>query len=424
MVVDPSIDKIIMVIDNTYQIKADSRDGGVGTESTILSNLLYSKISTNNVVAIIAEPNAKPPVFYSSRIYIDLSSEDKLSEKYESLIRWIFGVFKHERPKTEGVTPSFIHEDVDSVVLYTNMEFRNALTEIERGKPTAQGSIRRYLNKLEAEIPKLSIDGTDDPKKAFLDNFSNFSAHLLEYKKLLNTACEYHLEEKTLLQFQKFIANLLKFPRMDQTVLNRVFFEALNYQLLLTTIAVLIKNDELSIIKVFLDEIYEVPRTHTQFHDEIYTTFRIFNPTDSQSINELLDKDNYVEPLAELINQFYDDEIVTFNELCEADLILYLKSASKTIEEKRQYAMWWPHLTFYINNQRYPTKIFARAENPIFLEKLCFVFNIKDLSLIDDIYTIAEKQEWDSVYIPQWRSPFPRFLNLKILTNFEKLKPI
>lgn len=423
MIVDPTIDKIIMVIDNTYQMKADSRDGGVGTESTILSDVLYNKKSTDNVVAIIAEPNSRPPVFYSSRIYIDLSSEDKLSENYENLIRWIYGKFKHERPKTEGITPSFIHEDADSVVLYTNMEFRIALDEIERGKPTAQGAIRRYLNKLEAELPKLKIDGTDDYKEAFLNNFSNFTAHLLEYKKLLNAACEYQLEQKTLLQFQKFLANLLKFPGSNQTNLNRSFYEALNYQLVLVTIAVLIKNDEFSIIKFILDEIYEVPSTHLKFHDEKYSTFKIFNPADSQVIGEVLDKPNYIEPLAELIKQNYDEEIVSFNELCEADLILYLKSASKTIQDKRTFSMWWPHLTLYINNQRHPTKIFARAENPAFLENVCFILNWKDFSLIDSIYEIAEKQEWGSIYIPQWRTPFPTFLNLKALTNFEKLKP-
>lgn len=418
MVVDPTIDKIIMVIDNTYQVKADSRNGGVGTESTILSDVLYNRKSANNIVAIIAEPNSKPPIFYSSRIYIDLSSADKLSENYENLIRWIYGKFKHERPKTEGVTPSFIHENVDSVVLYTNTEFRIALDEIERGKPTAQGSIRRYLNKLEVELPKLSIDGTKDPKKAFLDNFSNFTAHLLEYKKLLNAACEYQLEQKTLLQFQKFLASLLKLNRLNQT-----FYGALNYQLILTTIAVLIKNDELSIIKIILDEIYEVPDSHSSYHSEKYSTFKIFNPEDSSHIGRLLDKTNYTEPLTELISQHYDNEVVSFNELCEADLVLYLKSASKIIEEKRESTMWWPHLTLYINNQRHPTKIFARAENPEFLEKVCFVLNCKDLSLIDSIYTIAEKQEWGSVYIPQWRNPFTTYLNLKILTNFEKLKP-
>ncbi|WP_448761865.1 toll/interleukin-1 receptor domain-containing protein [Acinetobacter tandoii] len=423
MVVDPTIDKIIMVIDNTYQQKADSRDGGVGTESTILSNLLYSKISTNNVVAIIAEPGSKPPVFYSSRIYIDLSSEEKLSENYENLIRWIYGKFKHERPKTEGITPSFIHENLDSVVLYTNMEFRNALDEVERGKPTAQGAIRRYLNKLESELPKLTIDETDDPKKAFLDNFSNFTAHLLEYKKLLNAACEYQLEQKTLLQFQKFLASLLKLPNLYQTNLNYSFYEALNYQLILVTIAVLIKNDEFAIIKHILDEIYEVPTNHRDFHDEKYTTFKIFNPTESKEIGEVLNKPNYIEPLTELISQFYDNEVVTFQELCEADLILYLKSASKTIQEKREFVMWWPHLTFYINNQRHPTKLFARAENPEFLEKLCFIFNSKDLSLIDSIYKSVEEKEWGAVYIPVWRSPLRTFLNIKTLTNFEKLKP-
>lgn len=423
MVVDPSIDKIIMVIDNSYQTKADSRGGGVGAESTILSTVLYNKKGTSNIVAVIAEPAAKPPVFYSGRIFIDLSSDDKYIENYESLVRWIYGKFKFERPKTQGTTPSFIHENDSNAILYTNNEFRFALDAIEKGKPTYQGLIKQFLNKLDSEIPKLSLWDLEDKKKGFLDNFTNFSAHLLEYKKLLNTICEYNLEPKIIAQFQKFLEGLLKHPGNEKNPLSQSLFESINYLILLTTIAILIKNDGFAHIKSILNEIYEIPSNHPNYHSEKYTTFKIFNPDDSKIIGTVLDKENYTEPLAQLIYQLSDNEIISFTELCEADLLLYLKSATKTLEEKREFIMWWPHLTLYINNQRHPTKMFARAESSDYLEQVCKILGCIDISVIEKIIETSKEEIWGSTYIPQWRSPFKTLLNIKTLTNFEKLKP-
>lgn len=424
MVVDSTIDKIIMVIDKEYQVKADSRGGGVGTESTILSNVLYGKKSTSNIVAVIAEPGSKPPVFYSGRIFIDLSSEETYAENYENLIRWIYGKFKHERPKTEGTTPSFIHEDDSSAILYTNLEYRFALDAIEKGKPTVQGAVKQFLNKLDAELPKLSIDSLENEKEGFLSNFSIFSAHLLEYKKLLNTICEYNPDPKLITQFQKFLESLLRHPGHQKHQLSRSLFEAINYLLFLTTITVLLKNDEFSQAKVILDEIYEVPSNHPNYHNEKYTTFKIFNPEDSSLIQKVLGKDIYIEPLAELIKIHADEQIINFNELCETDFFVYLKSASKTIYENKEFIMWWPHLSLYIRSQRHPIKIFAKSESPRYFSEICELLGCNDIKLIDAIMNEPQNQKFGSFYIPVWRHGFPQQLNIKSLANYEKLKPI
>lgn len=296
MVVDPSIDKIIMVIDSQYQVKADSRNGGVGTESTILSNVMYNKKSTNNIVAVIAETGARPPVFYSGRVFIDLCSEEKYAENYEDLVRWIYGKFKHERPKTKGRTPSFIHEDDSTAVLFTNTEFRIALEALQKGKPNSIGFIKQFLNKLDTEIPKLSLEGLEDKEKVFLDNLKNFTAHLLEYKTLLNAACEYNLEPKAIALFKKFLEGLLKHPANTKFELNKLFFETLNYWTFLTTITVLFKNDEFTQVKSILDEIYEIPRNHSKYQTERFSTFSIFNPEDSHILNKLFKDIEYNDP--------------------------------------------------------------------------------------------------------------------------------
>ena len=55
MVTDPTIKKVILVCDRTYVTKADGRDGGVGTETQIISAEVYAKQAQDKFVAVTVE---------------------------------------------------------------------------------------------------------------------------------------------------------------------------------------------------------------------------------------------------------------------------------------------------------------------------------------------------------------------------------
>ena len=70
MVTDPEIKKVIVVLDRTYAEKADGREGGVGTETQIISPKIYAKADQNKFVGVASETgeDGKPflPTFYKS----------------------------------------------------------------------------------------------------------------------------------------------------------------------------------------------------------------------------------------------------------------------------------------------------------------------------------------------------------------------
>ena len=103
MMSDASISKVIIVCDKVYVTKADGRAGGVGTETQIISPEVYAKQAQDKFVAVIAErdENGKPylPIYYKSRIYVDLSEADRYSENFEKLLRWIFGKPLYVKPE-------------------------------------------------------------------------------------------------------------------------------------------------------------------------------------------------------------------------------------------------------------------------------------------------------------------------------------
>ena len=94
MVTDPEIKKVAIVSDQTYAAKANSRAGGVGTETQIISKEVYDNQSQEKFVVIVSEKDdeGKPflPTYYNSRLYIDLSEEDRYSENFDQLLRWVF----------------------------------------------------------------------------------------------------------------------------------------------------------------------------------------------------------------------------------------------------------------------------------------------------------------------------------------------
>ena len=80
MVSDSSVDKVLLICNKDYANKANARQGGVGIESTIISEEIYSKVDQTKFIPIVFEKdengNAYKPVFVKSRIHYDLSDEN------------------------------------------------------------------------------------------------------------------------------------------------------------------------------------------------------------------------------------------------------------------------------------------------------------------------------------------------------------
>lgn len=114
-VTDPKIDKVLLICDKAYAEKADTRSGGVGDETVIISSEVYGKVAQEKFIPIIIEVDecGKPylPVYLESRIYIDLSTEDDRYEaEYEKLLRNIHDKPLYKKPAL-GKVPEWLEDD-------------------------------------------------------------------------------------------------------------------------------------------------------------------------------------------------------------------------------------------------------------------------------------------------------------------------
>src|ERR1035437_1053213 len=102
MVHDENIAKVLVICDLGYQTKADDRKGGVGTETQLISKEVYESTGQEKFIPIVREydssKNPCMPHYMASRIYIDLSSDEKFEENYQRLIRNLYDKPLLKRP--------------------------------------------------------------------------------------------------------------------------------------------------------------------------------------------------------------------------------------------------------------------------------------------------------------------------------------
>lgn len=91
MVTDSTISKVLIICNRDYAQKADTRVGGVGDESMIITSELYGKVEQSKFIPVIFEKdtNGKPylPAYLKRIMYVDLSNKRQYKISYYELVR-------------------------------------------------------------------------------------------------------------------------------------------------------------------------------------------------------------------------------------------------------------------------------------------------------------------------------------------------
>lgn len=111
---DKSISKVLVICDKSYCDKANSRSGGVGDETAIISPEIYGNAEQEKFIPIAFEKDTSGkiflPHFMASRIYIDLSSDDFYEDQYEVLLRNIHNKPQYAKPVV-GKRPEWLDKE-------------------------------------------------------------------------------------------------------------------------------------------------------------------------------------------------------------------------------------------------------------------------------------------------------------------------
>ncbi|MCH5461318.1 TIR domain-containing protein [Lactobacillus sp. LC28-10] len=150
---DKSIDKVLIVCDKQYKEKANNRQGGVGTETQILTPEIYKRTSPRKYIPILKEldenQQACIPTFLSSKFYLDFSNPQKHAEMFEELVNVIYDQTVIEKPMLGPVPEKILNHEANDYPL------RRAATLINSYVDTPHRLANLFENEFISELLKL-----------------------------------------------------------------------------------------------------------------------------------------------------------------------------------------------------------------------------------------------------------------------------
>lgn len=168
--------KVLLILTPNYKLKAEDRNGGVGYETSIISQELFESPITNiKFIPILREGNSSTstPKFIKSKVHHPMTINDEYITKLYELGRILNDKPKLEKPKF-GKTPDFSKSESDPLI-----ELANKITNEEE------------INlKLDRIID--SREGVIIASKDITDLYTNLNDRTVVYKN--NTSLHFNFE--------------------------------------------------------------------------------------------------------------------------------------------------------------------------------------------------------------------------------------
>ncbi len=405
MVTDPEIGKVILVCDKEYAAKADGRSGGVGTEAQIISPEIYAKKTQEKFVAVVFErdEDGKPylPVYYQSRIYIDLSDETRYASEFERLLRWALDKPLFIKPEI-GEVPSFIADNEDVVRLGTSVQLRRAMDAIRAGRDHADAAADEYFTALAGSLESLRIaqtsDSFDDEVVKSVESFTPYRNETIELFAALSL---YRDTEETRRVLHRFFERLVPFLYRPPSVTQWHDGDFDNYrfivhELFLYALAVHLRHERFQTAAHLLGQLYYVPGASDYGTNTVagFEVFRQHMPSLKQRNSRL--KLKRLSLRADMLKSRCSGVSVGFQDLMQADFVAFLRSELQGTEDGWR---WWPETLLWVGHNPGPMELFARSRSQAFFDRVRDVLGIDSVASITEL---LEQYKAGTRNLPRW----------------------
>ncbi|MCD6347326.1 MAG: TIR domain-containing protein [Bacteroidales bacterium] len=424
MVSDEEIKKVVLVIDDQYSEKANKRTGGVGTETQIISAEVYESVDQSKFVAVIAsrdgEGKAKLPVFYKSRIYIDLSNEELYGNNFEQLLRWIYDKPLNIKPEL-GRKPTFIEGD-SQMSLGTSVAFRRSIEAIKNTRPHAHGALVEYFNIFSENLCKFRIDpskGANDFDDKIIESIDQYMPSRNELIEVFGTIAQYDNSDNAAPVIHKFFESLIPYMNRPKGIHTYHKWDLDNLKFIIQEsfilcVAIFLKYERFDFVGYLVKQRYYIEKGD-DYDSSVMESFGVFR--------------NYLESLqhrnarlnlrrlslhADIIKERCTDSGVSFNYIMQADFLLYLTESMQALMEER-YQKWWPETLVFKTFHGGAFEIFLRSESAEFFKRVASILGI---SSKDELDPLVEGLSTNAVYTPKW--DFERISPLNLM-NYKNL---
>lgn len=386
MVSNPEVKKVLLVCNKEYAEKANARKGGVGIESTIVSDEIYQHAEQTKFIPLVFEYNedGKPaiPVFVHSRIFIDLSCEEKYEEGYDQLLRDIYDKPRYQRPPL-GQMPTYLAAE-NPVMLPTSHKVKAIRNAIMTANPNTHLLVQDYFNLFLSSLMdyKINYQTLDNENyiKVIEGNILNMLPLKDDFLEFISiVAGTQYLTGEMLSDFfehmlQVYAENevsLYEGATMDSICFDN--YRYFNYDLFLSVVTLLLTKEQFEIIHELVSHHFcIVEESYMNRPKEVsFMRFRTYNYTLNKYKNEIYQL-RRVSVVADMMKT--NAVKVRFEDMVRADLLLYYLSLiypSKDMFEN----YWYPELSIY--NRQFV--VLPKLASMRFFNKAKVMFGVADI---------------------------------------------
>lgn len=370
MVTDKSVSRVLVLSDKKYSEKADARVGGVGTESQIISEKLYTETDQTKFIPVVCEysDDGLPclPVFMKARVYVDLSSEDKFGEGLEKLLRLIYEQPTHKMPALGGA-PAFLRAESTGIVL--TREHAAAVRAIQEGKPNRSGLEALFVRALVGRIDALYVSPTgDDYDEAIVQAIHQTQGLRDQLSAYVESVSAFSGDDPTSIAHVQRLLEQLG-ARFDYAGEGQHFpgwqdpYKFFALETMLLAVAALLRHSRWRTLRRLLDYRYVVSNDRTNKALPSCAFDSHMRSLDEHRNARL--KLNRVSVTADMLRDRCSENSTSFSELKQADVFLALDAAvnlsTRTDGHGSYLNIWLPRTSVYLNSD--PTELFLRAHN-------------------------------------------------------------
>jgi hypothetical protein len=425
MVTDEQVSKVLAICDRRYVDKANKRRGGVGTESQIISKEVYEKVDQDKFIAIVTEYDEYGkeiiPTFFSGRIFIDMSTEEKLYENYEQLLRAIYNKPLYVKPAI-GTPPRHLFEGA-GVASRTAHKLSALKRGVIEGKSSVPGLVSDYLKAYLAALEDYRVDSqiTADYDEEVISSIDKFASYRDEYINFITFIVTYSDDERIYKQIFEFFERSLKYLHQPDNVKSWQDIWADNYrfilfELFLYNIAALIESQKFETANMFLAQGYF--DSYTAKRGDGLSTYCIFDqyPQSLEVMRKRRLNLKWYYVTADLLRKRAYHEELNFDALIQADFILFLRGALNT---SKRYGGYWNARTAGYAESFNVLPLFAKAASRRVFNDLKLLLHVTSKEDLEDKYKAASNDGRISRREHMWHVYTERLINLDNIDTFE-----
>ena len=404
MVANPEVKKVLLICTKEYAEKANTRKGGVGIESTIVSEEIYTNADQTKFIPVVYEyENDKPcvPVFAKSRIFIDLSSDEKFEGGYDQLLRDIYDKPRFQRPPI-GKMPSYLAAD-DPIMLPTSNKVKGIKSAIMAANPNTHLLIRDYLDLFLSSLLNYKIDYHKINNSNFIEVVEKSINEMLPLKDdfldfIMTVVGTQYLTKELLSDFFERMLQLYadnEISLFEGNSIDCVCFDNyryFNHDLFLSIVTILLSKEQFEMVHELVSHHFCIveERRMSSPQEISFMRFRTYNYTLNQYKNDRHQLSR-VSVVADTMKQHAVK--VRFDDMVRTDLLLYYLSLIYPSKDSLEL-YWFPELSVY--NQQF--FVLPKLASLRYFNKAKVMFGVSTVEEYKNLVSTIKEPERQNIY--------------------------